>query len=392
MRKLYLDFISLFRKEPLIVAILCWLLFSGSTLSTYATLALIPYMLLGTQTKRYIDGLFFCILIYSVTYALFTSVNGWYVGAKGNIVFQSLYPPLFYLLGRLMANKYSQYIYMIFVLLVGLMATFVSVEVINDIATNQFINPLRQMESGHSATYLGIKVSLSVVCISTLFSKINNSHERVYQIVFLVCSFWGLMCVIHLVNRTGLVLAAAAIICVLLLNIKQMKAGEILVMLLFTGVIIFYIINKADLFEVTEAYAARNDDASSVSSMGGRHSLWISGIESLYLNPLGTDASEKMRYAHNYWLDTARTAGLFPFIFLIILTIWHIKESVALIRKLNAGLLKTLLIACNVGFLLTFWVEPVMEGFMTYVFVFFMFMGITVQLNLRSKQCLIFSK
>lgn len=112
---------------------------------------------------------------------------------------------------------------------------------------------------------------------------------------------------------------------------------------------------------------------------------------SVFVNPFGW-TPVGYRYAHNLWLDTARTAGLFPFIFLIILTIWHIKESVALIRKLNAGLLKTLLIACNVGFLLTFLVEPVMEGFMTYVFVFFMFMGITVQLNLRSKQRLIVSK
>lgn len=392
MKTIVKDFISLFRKEPLILAILCWLLFSGSTLSTYATLILVPYMLPRARTKRYIDGVFLCILVYSITYALFTSINGWYMGAKGNIVFQSLYPPLFYLLGRLMVDKYSQYIYMLLMLLAGLMAISVYVEVINDIAANQFINPLRLMESENNATYLGLRVSLSVVCISVIFSKINDSRERTYQIVFLIFSLLGLMCVIHLINRTGLVLAVVSIVCVLLFNIKQMKATDIIAMLLFVGIIIFYITSNAGLFEVTEAYSARNDGVSSVASMGGRESLWASGIESLFINPFGTDVSEKMRYAHNYWLDTARTAGLFPFIFLIILTIWHVKESVALIRKLNAGLLKTLLIACNVGFLLTFFVEPVMEGFMNYVFVFFMFMGITVQLNLRSKQRLTVSK
>lgn len=392
MKTIVSDFISLFRQEPLIIFILCWSLSSGSTLSTYAVLILIPYMLLRKHTRRYVDEIFFCILAYSIIYALFTSLNGWYIGAKGNIVFQSLYPPLFYLLGRLMIDKYSRYVYMVIWLLVGLMALSVFAEVMRDISENQFINPLRMMESGSSATYLGIKVSLCVACIAVLFSNINNSSERVYQIMFLIISILGLMCVVHLVNRTGLVLVAVSVVCVLVFNIRRMSAWNILVMILLIAAIIAFITSQASLFEVTEAYAARNEGVSSVSSMGGRDDLWLSGIESLFLDPLGTDASEKMRYAHNYWLDTARTAGLFPFIFLIILTIKHIKESITLIKRLNAGLLRTLLIVCNVGFLLTFFVEPVMEGFMNYVFVFYMFMGVTTQLNLRSKQHLISSK
>ena len=92
-----------------------------------------------------------------------------------------------------------------------------------------------------------------------------------------------------------------------------------------------------------------------------------------------------MRYAHNYWLDTARTAGLLPFFFLVLLTIKHVKLTIRLIKLMDWGLIRSLLIICNIGFLLTFFVEPVMEGNMYYVFLFFVFMGLTKQLILFYK-------
>lgn len=383
MKTIINDFINLFHKEPLIIFILCWLLISNSTIATYATLILIPYLAFK-KAHKYIDSLFLIILCYSISYALFTYLNGWYSDAKGNIVFQSLYPPLFYLLGKLLIDKYTQYKYMIFILIISLMGFYVFIDVINDIRMNQFINPLRLIESGDSATYLGLNISLCVSSIGCLFSSIQNKKEIIYKFTLIAISFLALICIIHLINRTGIVLAIISILCTFILNIKNLKTTNIFIIIIILVISILIILKYVDTYEIINSYIRRNtSEDSSAYSFGGRLNLWISVLEDIVNYPVGVYKSNKMIYAHNYWLDTARTSGIVPFIILLILSIIHIKYSIKVIRKHSTGLLKTLLIICNIGFFLTFFVEPAMEACMNYVFVFYMFMGITRQLYIN---------
>ena len=388
MRYILSDFWGLLKKEPLITFLFIFLC-SGIayTLSMYATILLFPILLYKGRIGLYIDNLFIFICFYSFLYALFSSLNGFYDEAHGNIIFQSCYPPLFYLLGRWLVKKRTQYIYMVFLLMTVLVAVPVIIDVIRDINENQFINPLRQILDKNgimnsSATLLGIKVSLSVVCLGLLFSPVLDKRESAYKYVFILFSLLALMCVIHLINRTGIILAFISLFCILLFNAKRMPILSILcsAMLLITVFVFLQsTINFSD--KVEQSYENRDEGESSVSSAGGRTWRWKKGIEDLYLYPLGySNNGTRTTYAHNYWLDTSATAGIFPFVFLLILTILYLKRNYLLVKKMKQSLLRSLVIVCNLGFFLTCFVEPAMEGFMLYVFLFFFFIGITSQL------------
>ncbi len=379
------DFWIFLKREPLIVLILIFLL-SGfhTTLATYATLVLVPYSFVNRKIKAGIDNIYICICCYSFTYALFTFFNGYYSGAMGNVVFQSFYPPLFYLLGKRLFQVSPNSIYMLFVMVIGLMALPVVLDVVSDIRENQFINMKRQMEDEEgsvSATVLGIYVALAVSSIGVLFTKAGYYKDVFYKYVFLILSFLGLMCVTHLLNRTGLVIAIISIMGVMFYNVKYYKS----IKPFFIGgfVLLFfvrYFIDWETFSTLTDAYDSRNE-GTSVESAGGRTDLWLRGLRDLFIKPFGSHESEKLRYAHNFWLDTARTGGTLSFLFLLNVTIRHLRNSFYVIKSYSPGLLRTLIITCNIGFFLTCLVEPVMEGTMNFVFCFFLFMGIVQSLK-----------
>lgn len=381
------DFWILLKREPLIVLILVFLL-SGfhTTLATYATLILVPYSFLNRKIKSGIDNMYICICCYSFTYALFTFFNGYYSGAMGNVVFQSFYPPLFYLLGKRLFQVSPNSIYMLFIIIVGLMALPVVLDVVSDIKENQFINIERQIEdeegneNNTSATLLGVYVSLAVANLSVLFSKNGNSAEKIYKYFFFILSIMGVMCVTHLLNRTGLVIAFISIVGVIYYNVKYYSSIKpFLLGVVISLFCVSYFVDWEVFYNLIEAYDARNDKDG--SSAGGRTDLWIRGFQDLFIKPFGSHESEKLRYAHNFWLDTARTGGTLSFLFLLNVTIRHLRNSFYVIKSYSPGLLRTLIITCNIGFFLTCLVEPVMEGTMNFVFCFFLFMGIVQSLK-----------
>ena len=388
MKTIILEFVDLFKREPLILFLLSWFLLTGSMLSTYAVLLLVPYVLMHEEISKEIDGMFFLILSYSVTYALYTYFNGYYEGVLGNLFFESLYPPLFYILGKwLVKINEIDSIYWIFVILIGFIAISVYIDVINDIRVNQFINPKRLIEradgsTASSATNLGIRISLAVASVGVIMEKYNAPNEKVFAIIIFIFSVLGLTCVFHLVNRTGLFIAGVSLVLVFLINIRDFSSKRIIFIVFFLIIISIYYIPKMQVFsEIEDAYLTRIDSGDkSASTAGGRTDLWLKGVESLYKTPFGVIESKRLHYSHNYWLDTNMRGGLIAFIFLLIITIKHVLNSIYVIREFKPCLLRTLVITCNVGFFLTGAVEPLMEGFMAYVFLLFFFIGMVREL------------
>lgn len=383
MKTIVLFFFDLFKREPLMLILLSWFLLTGSTLSTYAVLILVPYVLMHEAMLKEIDIMFFLILSYSVIYAIYAYLNGYFDGAFGNIFFQSLYPPLFYLLGKwLVKTNGIDAIYWIFLILIGFIAIPVFIDVINDIKANQFINPKRLIErvdgsTANSATNLGIRISLTVACVGVIMGKCFFFIERFFTIVFFAISILGIICVIHLINRTGLILAGVSMILVFILNIKALSKKKI-VLLIFSLLVlsVVYIPNVQSFSDVENAYQKRNDEGEeTATTAGGRTALWVMGLENLYKKPFGVTKTERSYYSHNYWLDTNMNGGIIAFIILLIITYKHISNSIYVIREFRPGLLRTLVITCNVGFFLSGAAEPLMEGFMAYVFLLFFFIG-----------------
>jgi hypothetical protein len=331
------------------------------------------------------DIMFVLITIYSINYAVFTFLNGYNSASMGNVVFISLYPPTFYLLGKYLArSKTAEEIIPFLFLLITLIAIPVIVDVINDIQANQFINIHRTIEredgtQAASATCLGLRVSLAVASVGLLFGKCNSKYEKIALTPFLVVAGLGITCVLHLINRTGVVLIAVSVLITFLFNVRHFSRKTILMMVLVMLILtLFYIPQLQFVTEVSDAYAVRNEGGN-ISTGGGRTQLWEYGLNNILHYPFGVPRSERVHYAHNYWLDTNMTGGIIALLFLLFITIRHLRNSWQTIRNMQAGLLRNLFITINIGFFLTALVEPIMEGFMVYVFLLFMFLGIVQQ-------------
>lgn len=393
MKRILSNFASLYKCEPLIMFLLSWLLLSGSTISIYAALILVPYVIVQRKIKKGIDNMFILIMGYSVCYTLFSFFNGYYQGSLSNIFFQSLFPPVFYLIGKWMVrSKTEDMLILFFLILVGFIAVPVIIDVINDIRENQFINVMRNLETedgstAGSATNLGVRVSLAVASIGVLMGKCNTRYEYLATILFFIVAAFGITCILHLINRTGIIIAVISLLAVLSFNVRKLsKKNLIIIFAISLAVAIYYVPRIQFATELKEVYEHRNDkDSSSASSAGGRTDLWLYGLKNIYKSPFGVDISNFKRYAHNYWLDTSLRGGFLALLFLFILTIKHIRNSWFVIKRLDASLLRTLIITTNIGFFLTALVEPIMEGFQVYVFLLFLFIGIVQQLKIFSK-------
>lgn len=397
MKSIILDLYDLLKDQRLIFILFVFLIIQISpTLAFYSGLLIIPCLFMRHEVEQNADTLFYIIACYSITYSLFAYINGFFSDAKGNIVFQSVYPLAFYILGRTFTKR-SKDLYIVLFLMASLIALSAIVDVIMDIQRYQFINPLRRIErvdgsKSGSATNLGIQVSLAVVCVSLFLSPTSSIKERIYKILFICFSGLGLMCVLHLINRTGLVIAAASTIAVLFFNWNRKNAKYVLLGALMGGIIISYIFTNHGLStDVAKAYEGREEGRHGKATAGDRVWRWKLGLDDIIDRPFGyPDPNLRKTYSHNFWLDTSGVAGDVPLFFLLIITFLHIRHSSYLIRRLSSGLLRSIIIAFNVGFALTFFVEPVMEGSALYVFLFFMFVGIVRQLSINVKKSQLF--
>jgi hypothetical protein len=110
--------------------------------------------------------------------------------------------------------------------------------------------------------------------------------------------------------------------------------------------------------------------------------IWKSNFLKLIHNPFGfSNPANKISFAHNLWLDVGRVAGIVPMIPLLIFTL-SAGVSIAKViftEKLSI-FLRVLVAGFGIGFLITFSLEPIMEGafimFLSSCFFFGIIVGI----------------
>ena len=131
--------------------------------------------------------------------------------------------------------------------------------------------------------------------------------------------------------------------------------------------------------EFAESYAQRE----SLTEGGDRTWRWIDAIKRLFYMPFGwvADGSAPYIYVHNTWLDIARDAGLFPFLFFLLPTIQSIKTGRRLvkIRDNNLCLCLIILYACV---FLAFFIEPVLESNIFHIMLFTWLWGVMKEYSL----------
>lgn len=349
-------------------AVLCWII--------------IPY-------KKWWDGISIPLLFFSVFYAgivLYKGENpGW------SFIFSMLFAPTaFYRLGCFLMKHIQDEMQRqkTLLLIVGAYLFPLFLLTAQDIALTGLINDSRQMlmdlgnDDSMAATLYGLMASAGIGFIGTIFIKQQNKWLKV---AFILVAVLSLLSVIHLVNRTGLVICAACLLAGFALS-TRMNVSKMLPILLVIIVVGVFLSETGILGgDVSDAYADRddrNDDANSANA-GGRSELWLDAIGNLFVSPLGWKLD---RYAHNLWLDIARVVGWLAFFPFVKATVAYMMKVKTTLRNGGENGTLMLLLSVNVAMLLNAAVEPVIDGSFSFFSLLMLIWGMTVTIMNQDKK------
>jgi len=388
-----------FLTTEIVLLTLVSIVFSGvlGTIGAYLGILLIPLLFYKTKVLFLIDKNFFLIALFTISYTAISSIYGYNSNALGNIFFYSIYPLLFYLTGRYFIARWPIKIYFLLFLTLSSFALPIIIPTIKDIAINGFLsgttNSGQELKiNAMSTTGRAAKVSLAVAVFSVILAPKANPKERWYKLLFIIMGILGLVTVLHIVNRTGIVIFLVALLLVVLSNLMKLKFKNIFVMLIpLTIIVTIFIFPFIEKSGTIEAYMKREQNVEfGANTAGGRTELWLKGINVLYTHPMGGGGviyGSKRDYAHNLWLDIGGVAGVIPFFTFLALTFINTRKSFVLIKSqfYFSPFLCSLIIAINCGFLLTGFVEPIIEANFWYFCGLFCFWGMTSMLYQQYK-------
>lgn len=387
--RLFRDIVALIQKGGILFAVYCVMLYTSMDTNNIYCIA--PFCLLTlaiVPVLRYWDKLASALGLFSVFYCLIVFFNN---GISSGFVFGSYFiaPVSFYLFGKYIVDRYhSQDLLFTFLLFsIILFAANLYYDTIIDIATNGFLNVSRELAIGDndkvmSATLYGLNVSLGISGVTAFFMWTRFSYKWVILVSLLALS---ITTVLHLVNRTGLVIAVLCLIgtgvCYSKKNIWRLVIPLFLCIGTLSLLIDYNVIDNA----VFNVYEARADMEDNVATAGGRTSRWLDAVAKMWKYPFGwfQDMMTFNGYVHNLWLDIVRVAGLLPFICFFAATYFSIKSIFKLAIKASGNSLFLFIVGLNICFFTSSFVEPVIEGFPLYLYLFLMLWGIQYQVLIQ---------
>ena len=371
---------QLFKKNRTLSIVYFVMLFTSvwSDLSIYVIVLFGVLIMLLVPFKKYVDKMAILLFLFSFFYCLPLLFGG--VGSWFNFVSYLFCPFVFYVYGNYVVDKlrYSQDLVLFLSVSMFVFPFVLYVSAIQDIVQNGFVNvhrefPIwgREIDSVLSATLSGLIVSLGLAGLPCFFVRPLSSTSGI-KYFFLSLSFLSLMVVLHLINRTGIVIECVCLF-VVSLYVSKKNIGRLLTIVV-TILMLMIIAIKLQLIspEVFDAYSYRNEE----SGDGGRRDKWLLGLQYVIKYPLGwiTEGTQS-GYVHNLWLDIARVSGIFPFILFLMAT-WLSYCKFFKLWRLNNMTIFPLLLGMNICFLLSSMVEPVIEAVPLYFYLYIMMWGI----------------
>lgn len=343
--------------------------------------------ILFTPSRKGWDATAVLLLSFSILYNLISYTNGRGFGS-GFLFLTLLIAPLgMYKFGQWvllwLKDEKKRITFLYFTVLLYLLPLFSATA--QDIAIVGFVNPARVFfldmlnDEGLAATLYGLMTSVGIGFIALFFARSLTLKKR---LIYILLSILSMVVVIHLVNRTGLVIFGvctvfAAAYCT---GMKKSKILPVIFLVLLLGVIIFYsgIIND----DVIGAYSYRTDNETyGTNDLGGRTERWTLAIEDMMENPFGWNSTY---HAHNLWLDIAKFGGWPAFIIFVIATIMFLRKVIWLVRR-RATPFSLLALTMLLSMTMNAAVEPVIEGSMLFFSLYIMMWGIVTALYNESK-------
>lgn len=337
-------------------------------------------------TKGFWDNVVKTFFLFSAIYVISEVLNNYNIGGA-EILSHLIAPTAFYRYGRWVMHRYKEENKRLSFLVISIILYLLPLFILNiiDISLVGIVNPTRSMLSEVndsdtlSATLYGLSASVGIGCVSGFFVKGISKRLR---IVLIAISILSVLVIVHLVNRTGLVILAMCVIASIILTSRKKSIWSLLFVASLVLVIAFLILKNINN-DIIEAYAYRERDASfDVSEIGGRTVLWSDAIGKIFTHPFGWEIE---CYAHNLWLDIARVGGILPFIMSIIITVMVFKKVRIVLKRDNTAFS---IIALSVFFamILNSFVEPVIDASILFFSLLFFMIGIinSILVNLNN--------
>ena len=382
------DIKTLWRSNGVLLLLLFFLLYSSLYIyHIYFRLLFALIALFVIPIRKSWDNAAVAILWFSLSYAFGLYVNNKINGAADYVGYM-ICPLLFYLFGKKIVRVSSSNNELTTFLLISifLFGLKVYISTISDLSHGITISLSRtdEIDNTISATLQSATLSLGLIGLSTfwVFKKpFRNIKAWCFAIIFAL----SIVSITHYVSRTGLVIFIICTILVIAYKTKMQFSKFLL--LLGVASIIVWLLSSLDFFQedIFNAYMDRQDDLDkSMGEDGGRMYRWRHALGMMITHPIGWSTTE-YEYVHNFWLDVDMYAGLIPFVFLIICTSFAIKNQLVLL-KLKDNSFVAISFGIQICMFMTSFVEPILQGYATYVYFMFLIWGMQSQYLMTYKR------
>ena len=358
----------------------------------YILILLAPILL-----KSKYDNLSVFILAFSFIYSL-NLIFGERTVSPSELVFMLFFPIIIYQSGKYISYRFQHI--QSSILLLCLMALSLGVPAIianlEDIVhTGQIINPTRLVVfdsdgAFRSATGYGIMVSLMCGCFGCLFVP-AQSKDKFIKTILALGSTGALITTVHLINRTGIVIALICVLAAFFLSsfTKKRIYFSISICLCLFGLFL-YVHEIPEYGNIIDVYMERDSSAdASLSNMGGRDERWLLGVQQIFTQPLGNTNGlwflNRYNYAHNLIIDGGIKGGLLCFAILIYLFYSFIKLLHSFYkRSYKVSVFEKSTVLClGIALCSQCMVEPIIEALPQYFWFFIFFLGVLKTFSLR---------
>ena len=379
--------IALFiRQECILLFLLLVFLLDPFSKGILVLYLLIIYFFTKLHFLHYnLDGKGFLLFLFSILYALFYYNNP--VGGQQMTIFYAFAPFTFYIIGRYFSITYrsESILYFLFLFLAIAYSVLPAISILKHIIENGFgsnrnLTLIWDNSQEFSATIIAAHFTLNMSSLGIIFAHQPSTFESKIKIIMLTAFFISLFCIFRVASITQLLVTTLTFILAVVYLISYLPGFRKINLLLmiavavFAFILIYSLISDSALFNT---FHERNSDRQYVLSGSGRTTLWLLSIGNVFSRPSGWSDSEMVGYAHNLWLDVSRVAGILPFLTIILFTticismVYHI-----VINTPENHFFNTTILTYFGGFMIVFFVEPIMEGFFTFFLIFCVFIGI----------------
>lgn len=385
-----------FRDEPFLFIVLAAVLMNLFGYAIYFCYLLVPvFFVIFYNNRQLIDQNLIFIFLFSIFYTIILFINKFDVQSKTITVGYLIFPSLFYFIGKYLVSKYNSILTIYFVIL-GICLFFSVLPFLANVRSvieNGFMQDrnirMFWMDEGQvrAATGVGSYFAINLALLPLIFVPKRTATEKKLAIFLIVLFGIAFFSILNMSNRTGLGITIFSLLALILVpNRNQTKIIFSVILFIFI-IIILYISDAWGIrlwFENSVFFARLNN--TDINEQGSRFLIWKYAFITLSNNLYGYTYDFRSiigaGYAHNLWLDVGLKTGIIPLFLLLIFTLSAGINIIKIVFNNKYDIfLRVLICGLGIGFYLTFFVEPIIEGMLIMFFVFCLCFGMLTALR-----------